>query len=85
MQPLQHHDQPSGNHRAVPGVSRYVGNLAADAGCVSRLPRSSGPLHRHGRELVMMRWGMQPPPRTGGPPVTNIRNTSSPHWRGVAA
>jgi putative SOS response-associated peptidase YedK len=20
--------------------------------------------------------------RTGGPPVTNIRNTSSPHWRG---
>jgi hypothetical protein len=24
---------------------------------------------------------MPPPPRTGGPPVTNIRNTSSPHWR----
>jgi len=35
-----------------------------------------------GRELSMMRWGMPPPPRTGGPPVTNIRNTSSPHWRG---
>jgi putative SOS response-associated peptidase YedK len=34
------------------------------------------------RELTMMRWGMPPPPRTGGPPVTNIRNTSSPHWRG---
>jgi putative SOS response-associated peptidase YedK len=34
------------------------------------------------RELVMMRWGMPPPPRTGEPPVTNIRNTSSPHWRG---
>ena len=29
-----------------------------------------------------MRWGMPPPPRPGGPPVTNIRNTSSPHWRG---
>ena len=28
-----------------------------------------------------MRWGM-PPPKFGGPPVTNIRNTSSPHWRG---
>ena len=28
-----------------------------------------------------MPWGMPPPPRTGGPPVTNIRNTSSPHWR----
>jgi putative SOS response-associated peptidase YedK len=25
---------------------------------------------------------MPPPPRTGGPPVTNIRNTSSLHWRG---
>ena len=35
-----------------------------------------------GRELAMMRWGMPAPPRTGGPPVTNIRNTSSPHWRG---
>jgi hypothetical protein len=32
-------------------------------------------------EMVLMRWGMPPPPRTGGPPVTNIRNTSSPHWR----
>jgi putative SOS response-associated peptidase YedK len=30
----------------------------------------------------MMRWGMPPPPRRGGPPVTNVRNTSSPHWRG---
>ena len=34
-----------------------------------------------GREMVMMRWGMPPPPRTPGAPVTNIRNTSSPHWR----
>jgi hypothetical protein len=33
------------------------------------------------REMVMMRWGMPPPPRAGGYPVTNIRNTSSPHWR----
>jgi acyl-CoA reductase-like NAD-dependent aldehyde dehydrogenase len=34
------------------------------------------------REPVLMRWGMPPPPRTGGPPVTNIRNTASPNWRG---
>jgi putative SOS response-associated peptidase YedK len=27
-----------------------------------------------GREMTMMRWGMPPPPRTGGPRVTNIRN-----------
>ena len=33
------------------------------------------------RELTMMRWGMPPPPRAGGFPVTNIRNTSSPHRR----
>jgi hypothetical protein len=30
------------------------------------------------RELTMMPWGM-PPPKLGGPPVTDIRNTSSPH------
>jgi putative SOS response-associated peptidase YedK len=34
-----------------------------------------------GRELAMMRWGMPPPLKTGGAPVTNIRNTSSAHWR----
>src|SRR5450631_390127 len=34
------------------------------------------------RELTLMRWGMPPPPRAGGFPVTNIRNTTSPHWRG---
>jgi putative SOS response-associated peptidase YedK len=30
----------------------------------------------------MMRWGVPPPPKFGGAPVTNIRNTASPHWRG---
>jgi putative SOS response-associated peptidase YedK len=34
-----------------------------------------------GREMTLMRGGMPPPPKVGGPPVTNIRNTSSPHWR----
>ena len=38
-------------------------------------------LHIAKHRLALMRWGMPPPPRTGGPPVTNIRNTSSPHWR----
>ncbi len=33
------------------------------------------------RELVMARWGMPGPLRFGGQPVTNIRNTKSPHWR----
>jgi putative SOS response-associated peptidase YedK len=30
----------------------------------------------------MARWGMPGPPQYGGAPVTNIRNVSSPHWRG---
>jgi putative SOS response-associated peptidase YedK len=33
------------------------------------------------RQLEMMRWGMPGPPQYGGAPVTNIRNTNSPHWR----
>ncbi|MFC3124169.1 SOS response-associated peptidase [Pseudoroseomonas globiformis] len=33
------------------------------------------------RELTMMRWGMPGPEQYGGHPVTNIRNTASPHWR----
>jgi hypothetical protein len=36
---------------------------------------------RLGGKLIMMRRGLPPPPKFGGPPVTNIRNTSSPHWR----
>jgi putative SOS response-associated peptidase YedK len=40
-----------------------------------------------GRELVMARWGMPTPPqflvgRKVDPGVTNIRNPTSPHWRG---
>lgn len=33
------------------------------------------------REMVTARWGMPSPPSVTGPPVTNIRNTGSPHWR----
>jgi putative SOS response-associated peptidase YedK len=34
------------------------------------------------RELAMLRWGMPGPAAFGGAPITNIRNTKSPHWRG---
>lgn len=34
-----------------------------------------------GRELVMGRWGMPGLPQYGGAPITNIRNSKSPHWR----
>jgi putative SOS response-associated peptidase YedK len=63
-------------------INRYIGNLAPMPGVFPDYP---APVVRNtdtGRELSMMRWGMPPPPRTGGPPVTNVRNTSSPHWRG---
>jgi hypothetical protein len=61
-------------------VNRYVGNLPPMAGVFADYP---APVVRNaGAEREMMRWGMPPPPRAGGFPVTNIRNTTSPHWRG---
>ena len=65
-------------------VNRYVGNLAPMLGVFPDYPapvvrNTGGEL-----ELTMMRWGMPPPPRAGGYPVTNIRNTSSLHWLAVA-
>ena len=33
------------------------------------------------RRLEPMRWGMPGPAATANAPVTNIRNTASPHWR----
>ena len=63
-------------------VNQYVGNLPPMPGV---FPDDPAPVVRNAREvreLTTMRWGMPPPPKFGGPPVTNIRNTSSPHWRG---
>jgi putative SOS response-associated peptidase YedK len=34
------------------------------------------------RELIRMRWGFPPPPNLGTQPVTNVRNSKSPYWRG---
>jgi putative SOS response-associated peptidase YedK len=62
-------------------VNRYVGNLPPMPGVFPDYP---APVVRNtdtGRALTKMRWGMPSPIRTGGPPVTNIRNTLSPHWR----
>jgi putative SOS response-associated peptidase YedK len=46
-------------------------------------PDGIAPVVRGGenREMTMMRWGMPCPPQFGSAPVTNIRNTKSPHWR----
>jgi putative SOS response-associated peptidase YedK len=49
-------------------------------------PDQTAPIVRNAeggnRELVLARWGMPGPVQYGGIPVTNIRNVSSPHWRG---
>jgi putative SOS response-associated peptidase YedK len=58
-------------------MNRYVGNLPPMPGVFPDYP---APVVRNlgtDRELTMMRWGM-PPPKFGGPPVTNIRNVSQP-------
>src|SRR5450432_4857724 len=63
-------------------INRYVGNLPPMPGVFPDYP---APVVRYAageRELTIMRWGMPPPPRAGSFPVTNIRNTTSPHWRG---
>jgi putative SOS response-associated peptidase YedK len=63
-------------------TSDLAGNLPRMPGV---FPDQAAPVvrnHDGQRELIKMRWGMPPPPKFGGPPVTNIRNLSSPHWRG---
>ena len=58
-------------------INSRVGNLPPMPGV---LPDYPAPVVRNSdgeREMTMMRWGMPPPPRAGGYPVTNIRNTSS--------
>ena len=59
-----------------------AGNLPPMPGVFSDYPAPVVRTADGERELIMMRWGMPPPPKLGGPPVTNIRNTASPHWRG---
>jgi putative SOS response-associated peptidase YedK len=51
-------------------INRYVGNLPPMPGVFPDYP---APVVRNAgdsRGLTVMRWGMPPPPRTGGPPVT---------------
>jgi putative SOS response-associated peptidase YedK len=62
-------------------INRYVGNLAPMPGVFPDYPAPVIRNNKAGREMIMMRWGVPPLPRTPEAPVTNIRNTSSPHWR----
>ena len=60
-------------------LNRYVGNLPPMPGVFPDYPAPAVRNAGAERELTMMRWGMPPPSRAGGFPVTNIRNTTSPH------
>jgi putative SOS response-associated peptidase YedK len=63
-------------------MNRYVGNLPPMPGVFPDYP---APIVRNAgteRELVMMRWGMPPPPRTGGP---RSRTSATRHRRTGAA
>lgn len=62
-------------------VRRYEGNLPPMPGVFPDYPAPVIRGNDNDREMVLMRWGMPPPLRTGRPPVTNIRNAGSPHWR----
>jgi putative SOS response-associated peptidase YedK len=37
--------------------------------------------HEGVRTLLLMRWGMPPPPSVGTHPITNVRNTKSSWWK----
>ena len=82
MQPLQHDQGLGGDHRHDAGDARHYGQHAAPARI---FPDYMAPIVRNApdsvRELTMARWGMPGPPQFGGAPITNIRNTKSPHWR----
>jgi putative SOS response-associated peptidase YedK len=62
-------------------INQYVGNLPPMSGVFPDYP---APVVRNDdtlREMVMMRWGMPPPPRAGGYPVSrslnNLRNVTN--------
>jgi putative SOS response-associated peptidase YedK len=68
--------------RLFRAINSSVGNLQPMFGISPDYP---APVARNAdgeRERVMMRWGMPPPPKSGGPPVTNIRNATD-HGRGM--
>lgn len=62
-------------------INRFVGNLEPMPGVFPDYPAPVIRDTRDGRGMTLMRWGMPPPPKFGGAPVTNIRNVASPHWR----
>ena len=82
MQPLFNYHEPSRHHRTLPGDKPVRRQPAADARSVSGLSCASSAQRRRLARTHDDALGDAAPPRAGGFPVTNIRNTTSPHWRG---
>jgi putative SOS response-associated peptidase YedK len=64
----------------------HTGNLPPMPGIFPDCPAPIVRMADGARELTLARWGMPSPPfalkgRATDPGVTNVRNTSSPHWR----
>jgi putative SOS response-associated peptidase YedK len=79
VQSLKHHQNQAAIIALFRVINRWVGNLPPIAGVIPDYPAPVVCNTDNGTELVTMRWGMPPPlPKIGGPPVTNIRNTTSP-------
>ena len=75
---------------AILEFTRSMRNLAGNLAPGKVYPDYGAPIVRNGedgeRELAMARWGMpsprvRPEGRKVDSGVTNVRNTSSPHWR----
>jgi putative SOS response-associated peptidase YedK len=60
-------------------MNRYVWPPGAIAGVFPDYPRQLCETQAPSASSFLMHLGLPPPPRTSG---TNIRNASSPHWRG---
>ena len=71
-------------------LSELIDHFQSNEETFDVYPNRFGPIVRNthtGQDLVRARWGMPSPPsvlegRVYDYGVTNIRNTSSPHWRG---
>ena len=81
MQSLFDHHQPSRHHRSVPRHEQVRRQPAADARRISRLSGPGGTQRRHRARADHDALGHAAAATGRWIPVTNIRNTSSPHWR----
>ena len=81
VQPLQHPRSQDAMRRLFAAAHDLTGNLPPLMGVFPDMPAPIVRVAEGESHLEDLRWGTPGPPQFGGAPVTNIRNTSSPHWR----